>query len=114
MLDLIQTIFSNIYHFSVSFTQEIQEHGGGIIPEISFNQITRNGNRIPSDIASKVYKRGILIIRSVLSKEEAASFYDQLTDYMENNGEDPKAVGKTFYEVYWSKAQVDHEYFDVL
>ena len=48
----------------------------------------------------------------MLSKEEAASFYDQLTDYMENNGEDPKAVGKTFYEVYWSKAQVDHEYFD--
>ena len=27
-------------------------------------------------------------------------------DYMEQNGEDPHDNGKTFYEVYWSKAQV--------
>jgi len=26
---------------------------------------------------------------------------------MEVNGEDPKTIGKTFFEVYWSKAQVN-------
>ena len=73
---------------------------------MNFDQITSNGGQIPSDIANEVYKRGILIVRSVLSREEAVNCYRQLADYMESNGEDPKAVGKTFYDVYWSKAQV--------
>ena len=42
----------------------------------------------------------------MLSKEVANQYHRSLVDYMEQNGEDPHDNGKTFYEVYWSKAQV--------
>ena len=47
-----------------------------------------------------------MIIRSVLSQTEATNYLKELTDYMKLNGEDPEKIGKTFYECYWSKAQV--------
>ena len=47
----------------------------------------------------------------MLSRDEAANYLIQLTDYMERNGEDPKTIGKTFFEVYWSKAQVQLQLF---
>ena len=65
-----------------------------------------NDGKLPSDIVQQVNKRGILIVRSVLSKEVANQYHRSLVDYMEQNGEDPHDNGKTFYEVYWSKAQV--------
>ena len=65
-----------------------------------------NDGKLPSDIVKQVNKRGILIVRSVLSKEVANQYHRSLVDYMEQNGEDPHDNGKTFYEVYWSKAQV--------
>jgi hypothetical protein len=86
--------------------QEIKELNSEIIPEVSFDKISENDGEIPPDVAAEVHKRGILIVRSVLSQEEAINYLCQLTDYMEANNEDPKKIGKTFFEVYWSKAQV--------
>ena len=77
-----------------------------VIPEIDFGCISRNGGEIPPDIAAEVHKRGILIVRGVLSLVEASNYLSQLKDYMKHNGEDPETVGKTLFEVYWSKAQV--------
>ena len=86
--------------------QDIEKSGDEIIPEVDYNKIIENDGKLPGDIVQQVNKRGILIVRSVLSKEVANQYYDSLVDYMEQNGEDPHDNGKTFYEVYWSKAQV--------
>jgi len=84
----------------------IHEDGAKIIPEIQYDEIIRNNGKIPNNIESEVAKRGILIVRSVLSQTEATNYLTELTEYMKINGEDPEKIGKTFYECYWSKAQV--------
>ena len=94
-----------ISFFGISF-QIIHEDGAKIIPEIQYDEIIRNNGKIPNNIESEVAKRGILIVRSVLSQTEATNYLTELTDYMKINGEDPEKIGKTFYECYWSKAQV--------
>ena len=42
----------------------------------------------------------------MISENEAKAYLEELKEYMESNGEDPEKIGKTFFEVYWSKAQV--------
>lgn len=84
----------------------IHEQGENLIPEVQFEEIIQNNGKIPDDIEAEVAKRGVLIVRSVLSQSEATNCLNELTDYMKLNGEDPEVIGRTFYECYWSKAQV--------
>ncbi len=50
-------------------------------------------------------KRGVLVVKGVLPPSEASEILSDLEAYMRANGEDPSDPGKTFYEVYWSRAQ---------
>ena len=43
----------------------------------------------------------------MISENEAKAYLEELKEYMEANGEEPEKIGKTFFEVYWSKAQVN-------
>jgi len=54
----------------------------------------------------KVRRRGVLIVRGVLPREEAEDIHEELRDYMTKNGEDPDDEEQVFYEIYWSKPQV--------
>ena len=92
----------NIFYIN----KQIDDLGGEVIPEIEFSKIQENGGKIPSATVAEVYKRGILIVRGVLDKDEAQKYLAELKQYMKCNGENPEEIGKTFYEVYWSKPQV--------
>ncbi len=61
--------------------------------------------------ANKIKKRGVVIIRNVISKLGAEETLSNLRSYMIQNGENPDEMGRTFFEVYWSKPQV-HPYIE--
>jgi hypothetical protein len=76
------------------------------LPECSLADLTSNNGQIAKDVADKVKKHGVIIIRNVLDKSEAGLLREELIEYMLWNGIDPSVRGRTFYEIYWSKAQV--------
>jgi len=84
----------------------IGEEQANVIPCVSMQKITANNGRIPKSVAKQVRKRGVLIVRGVLTKSEAQHKLEDLREYMKRNGEDPDNAKCTFYDIFWSKPQV--------
>jgi hypothetical protein len=61
-----------------------------------------------------VYKRGVIIVRGMVPKDEVDEIYEVLKEYLRENGEmkkdhTPPGANKParhYFNVYWSKAQV--------
>ena len=80
---------------------------GSVIPEVSLDQIwNESDTQFPEDVRDQIHKRGCVIVRKTFDEEEASEILDGLKEYMLENGQDPEDQSRTFYEIYWSKAQV--------
>lgn len=86
--------------------QLIRQQGTQVIPEISYDSIVTNNDRIPNEILESVYKRGVLIIRGTIATDEIAKMKESLFEYMKENNLDIEDSNKTFIDIYWSKSQM--------
>ena len=80
-----------------------------IFPEVSLKELEENQGRFPSSVRDKIRKRGCVIVRNVIPREEVEEIHQELKEYMLRNGENPGDRNKTFYEIYYSKAQVNYQ-----
>ena len=89
-----------------SLDEELAKLSSKVIPEISFHQLAKNNGIFGDDIEAAVKKHGVLIIRNVFDPDYAIRLYNDLSQYLMQNGENPSQHGSTWYSVYWSKEQV--------
>jgi len=85
----------------------VKEAGSTIIPEISFSDI-KNKSISPA-FQTAYQKRGVCVIRGVVSQEEALGYKTSLREYIAKNKERTKAFpahDPQVYELYWSEAQL--------
>ncbi|KAL4879707.1 hypothetical protein BJY04DRAFT_228891 [Aspergillus karnatakaensis] len=78
------------------------------IPEIPWAEIKANGGRIPTEMATRAKEAGCLLIRNVVSREQALSWKEELRQYTIDHR---KTGGKplhnpTFWLMYWTRPQV--------
>ena len=88
--------------------EELPKISADSIPQIKFQDlIESNGEFNDPEILAKLKKSGVIIIRNVFAKEQAEQWHQQLIDYFEKNGLDPKDKNTNMYESYWSPSEVD-------
>lgn len=83
---------------------EIKEKGSDIIPTISFAEL----HAFSEEKRQEILKRGALVIKGVIPKDEAKALKTDVIEYINDN---PHTVGfpkskKVVYELYWSKSQI--------
>lgn len=90
--------------------KHIRKHGNKVVPDIDFRDLIENDDgqvQFPDHIAQEVKKRGTMIIRNVIPRNEALEIRDELSEYIKtNNAKGFPPESPTIYELYWSKAQV--------
>lgn len=84
--------------------REIKEIGPDIIPKVLYTEL---GN-LSEEQTQEIKRRGSLVIKNVIPKEEAVQLKKDVIDYIDAN---PNTAGfpkdkKVVYELYWSKSQV--------
>jgi len=88
-----------------------------VIPVVEFDEIAKNDNKFDAKIIETIKKRGVVVIRNVIEKDEAKNLHDDLVDYMTKNGDDPfndpfekgknpYKLGGAIHQIYWSKSQL--------
>ncbi|RUO95853.1 hypothetical protein BC936DRAFT_143085 [Jimgerdemannia flammicorona] len=90
-------------------TAEIEREGPNIVPQVDFAAIRANGGRFPDAVAAQIRKRGCVVIRGVVSEEQALGWKEDTKKYIARNrnrligfpAQDPQV-----WEVYWSPAQL--------
>ncbi|RUS22509.1 hypothetical protein BC937DRAFT_88667, partial [Endogone sp. FLAS-F59071] len=98
---------------------EIEREGPNIVPQIDFAAVQKNGGRFPEDMAAQVRKRGCVVIRGVVTEEQALAWKQDTNNYIASHRDkiigfpatDPQA-----WEVYWSPPQLaarSHSHLDV-
>ncbi|KAF2450823.1 DUF1479-domain-containing protein [Karstenula rhodostoma CBS 690.94] len=82
----------------------IVEKGSKIIPEIDFRDI----DDAPADFSSELRKRGVAVVRGVVSEEEALGWKESLREYIRANPQTKAFPAETpqVFELYWSRAQL--------
>ncbi|XP_059081236.1 uncharacterized protein YbiU-like [Tigriopus californicus] len=85
---------------------ELSIHGNSIIPTVTMKAIEENGHRLPDDVAMKVKKHGVLVVRNTLPEEEVQQLMDDLHNYLLINNIDTATYNETVYEIYWSQSQL--------
>ncbi|KAI9682335.1 MAG: hypothetical protein M1817_000389 [Caeruleum heppii] len=82
----------------------IQTSSTSVIPEIPFHHI-RN---VPLEVQNEVRKRGVAVIRGVVSEAEALDLKDDIQGYIKANPHSRAFPpdNPQVYELYWSPAQV--------
>lgn len=84
--------------------QEIKELGEGAIPQLNFEEL----DQLSDEKRAEIHKRGVVVIKGVVPKQEANSWDAELRNYILAN---PQTRGfplerKVVYELYWSKPQI--------
>lgn len=84
--------------------EQIKQNGSGIIPQVQFSEL----ENVDELQRQEILKRGSLIIKNVIPREEVVQLKEDLLDYI---GTNPNTKGfpkdkKVVYEIYWSKSQV--------
>jgi hypothetical protein len=75
--------------------EEIRSKGNKLIPETRLEDILSKGGNLPEEVVEQVRKRGVLIVRNTIPKDEAEKMLEDLINYITvNNGfpKDPKKV----------------------
>lgn len=88
---------------------EIKEKGSAVVPQVTFAEIQSNNGQFPPHIADEIRKRGCVVIRNVVSREEAQDYKNQIKKYINNH---PKQLAgfpandPQVWEIYWSQSQL--------
>ncbi|KLO96760.1 DUF1479 domain protein [Fusarium fujikuroi] len=87
----------------------IDKHGAALVPEIDFDDVRKNGGKLPDDFTKLVHERGCVILRNVVSEEQAVSWETSLKDYTKRH---PGVGGHPHHKpaawnVFWTKAQME-------
>lgn len=77
---------------------KIQAHGSQVIPVTHFEKIRKNGGRLPENVAKKVKKRGVLIVRNTISPELVQVWMADLVKYLWANNAFPKASNQVILQ----------------
>ncbi|ETS81535.1 hypothetical protein PFICI_06537 [Pestalotiopsis fici W106-1] len=90
-------------------TARIKEHGSALIPEIEFDVVRKNGGSLPLDFAELVRDRGCVILRGVVSQQQASTWEAQLKDYVRRH---PGVGGfpqhrPAGWNIFWTRPQVE-------
>ncbi|KAL1612171.1 hypothetical protein SLS60_000395 [Paraconiothyrium brasiliense] len=82
----------------------IVEKGSKIIPEIDFKDI----DHAPEDFSKELRKRGVAVVRGVVSEQEALGWKESLREYIKANPQTKAfpAENPQVFELYWSCAQL--------
>ena len=81
----IEELFKKVEKKLEKQLEIIKERGNDVIPTVSYDKIRNNGGKLPDGVADKVRKRGVLIIRNVIPKEEIEDMMTDLQKYMYKN-----------------------------
>ncbi|VUC31179.1 unnamed protein product [Clonostachys rosea] len=87
----------------------IEKHGPSMVPEIDFAEVQKNGSRLPDKFADLVRERGCVILRNVVSQDQAIKWEASLKDYVERHpgvGGHPKHRPAA-WNVFWTQAQME-------
>jgi len=107
-LKINQETFKNAFErLERSLDEELPMLSADVIPDIDFGELLSNNGKFDEEFSQKIRKHGVVIIRNVFDREYTEKLYKGLSEYMRTNGEDPTVFGTTFFEIYWSKEQVE-------
>ena len=81
----IAEIFKKIENKLDKQIETLREKGNKVIPITTFERIQNNGGRIPEGLAEKVHKRGVLIVKNTIPREEIEVFRGDLLKYLFDN-----------------------------
>ncbi|KAF2751160.1 DUF1479-domain-containing protein [Sporormia fimetaria CBS 119925] len=83
---------------------EIVELGPKVVPEIDFKDIDSPSDRFSDELK----KRGVAVVREVVTEEQALQLKDDLKDYIRQNPNTKAfpATNPQVFELYWSRPQV--------
>ncbi|KAF7550281.1 hypothetical protein G7Z17_g5838 [Cylindrodendrum hubeiense] len=87
----------------------IEKFGSALVPEIDFAHVRENGGKLPPAFADLVRERGCVILRGVVSEEQATAWESSLKTYVKrhpNVGGHPKHL-PVAWNVFWTKAQME-------
>ncbi|KAL4801802.1 hypothetical protein BDV18DRAFT_164612 [Aspergillus unguis] len=87
---------------------QIEKFGPSLVPEIDFNEVRENGGLLPESFADTVRDRGCVILRNVVSEEQAVAWEASLKSYVQRHpgvGGHPKHKPAA-WNVFWTPAQV--------
>ena len=89
---------------SIDFTRS---KGSSIVPEVSYQEIDPNGGRFSEAAAELIRKRGCVVVKGLLPKDEAEEMRSELMEYLSANNVNVEQVDASpIKDVFWSKAQV--------
>ncbi|KAF1966340.1 DUF1479-domain-containing protein [Bimuria novae-zelandiae CBS 107.79] len=80
----------------------IVEKGSKVIPEIDFKDI----DNAPEEFNEALRKRGVAVVRGVVSEEEALGWKESLREYIKANPQTKGMQNPQVFELYWSRAQL--------
>lgn len=86
--------------------EAVREQGSDGVPVVQFRDIINNGGKLPDNVAKKVSKKGVVIVRGVLDKKTVTGLEAELLKYLMDNDAFLGNEEDTVYEIYWSKAQM--------
>lgn len=72
----------------------LAQKGNEVIPVISFDRIKNNGGRLPEGIVDKVKKKGVLVVRNTIPKDEIEEMMADLITYLYDNQQYPPKDNK--------------------
>lgn len=81
--------------------------GSSIVPEVSYQEIDPNGGRFSEAAAELIRKRGCVVVKGLLPKDEAEEMRSELMEYLSANNVNVEQVDASpIKDVFWSKAQM--------
>ncbi|KAF5700532.1 DUF1479 domain-containing protein [Fusarium mundagurra] len=101
--------YERLVKFLRKEVDHIDKHGAALVPEIDFDDVWKNGGKLPDDFTKLVHERGCLILRNIISEEQAVSWETSLKDYTKRH---PGVGGHPHHKpaawnVFWAKAQME-------
>lgn len=109
--DLIQDAWDRLLPELKREVDQVKALGNKVIPEVNLSDITTNekdgSQYFPQSVYDEIRKRGSVIIRNVVPREESRQWKYDLDDYISKNPvKGFPADSPTVYELYWTKSQL--------
>ncbi|KAG8937103.1 hypothetical protein FRC02_006303 [Tulasnella sp. 418] len=102
--EFIKTAWNEVLDELATQTKVIAETGPAYVPQVDFADLQK---LTPAEI-DKIKRIGSVIVRNVIDDDEVVGYKESLKEYVKAN---PHVAGfppnnKQFFEMYWSKAQL--------
>lgn len=106
--DILRRAFDRLLETFEKENAEIRRRGADVIPQVTFQDIKANGGRLPTKLLSEIRKRGAVVVRNVVDRQEAADYKASIQEYIQRHR--PYLTGfpednPQVWELYWTKAQ---------